>query len=141
MSETATPEKIDARTARNRIIRWFEEHEMNAFVTQDAGGGVRDTMCVYRGNSDPASEKRCAAGCLIPDDLYDPMMEGKSFCLGPEYWEKVRDLFTLDGVEFVRSAQNHHDGIVDEAFKMGIPASTEKFISLLREVPILEASS
>ena len=34
--------------------------------------GLDDNMCVYRND---AGEK-CAAGCLIPDELYDPKFEG-----------------------------------------------------------------
>lgn len=32
-----------------------------------------DSMCAYRGENG----LKCAIGCLIPDDLYDPKMEGQ----------------------------------------------------------------
>jgi hypothetical protein len=31
--------------------------------------------CVYRGNNDPNSDCRCAVGCLMPNEAYDPKFD------------------------------------------------------------------
>lgn len=64
-----------------------------------------DGDCVYRGDNDPTSPIRCAAGCLIPDDLYDPDWEGLcskniSFDFGA-------------AADFVLQAQTCHDAAFD----------------------------
>jgi len=73
-------------------------------------GGV----CYYRMDKDPESAARCAVGCLIPDDMYDPNWEGNS----------VYDLFTEfnnfgpilnikkddKSFNFLKEAQYDHDG-------------------------------
>ena len=45
------------------------------------------SSCVYRGPDNTA----CAAGCLIRDDLYDPIFEGHSVGYG---WEGLDDAIT-----------------------------------------------
>lgn len=59
--------------------------------------------CIYRGDENPASEVRCGIGCLMPDELYRPEMEGTAVgaffdddslpFLDPEYvpsWERLQ---------------------------------------------------
>lgn len=41
--------------------------------TQNAVSVRSDGGCAYRSGD---GEKKCAVGCLIPDDVYDPRMEG-----------------------------------------------------------------
>lgn len=51
---------------------------VNHLLTQNKRCSVEDVYytnglkCLYRGSSG----LKCAIGCLIPDDKYDPMMEG-----------------------------------------------------------------
>lgn len=39
------------------------------------GEGLEET-CVYRGNHDAHSDTRCAIGVCIPNNMYDPDLEG-----------------------------------------------------------------
>lgn len=63
--------------------------------------------CYYRHPED--SSRRCAVGCLIPDDLYDPTWEGVSAAVlfqqlgGP-------DFATFEAQAFLDRAQIAHDG-------------------------------
>lgn len=76
---------MDAPLTRADIIAKIREHfsEPGAqlayadsygetYQDPDAGSGV----CVYRMDGDPLSSVRCAMGVLIPDDRYEPIMEG-----------------------------------------------------------------
>jgi hypothetical protein len=70
--------------------------------------------CYYRLDKDPASSVRCAVGCLIPDDLYNPNWEGNSFYdlftefddFGPILNIKKDD----KAYDFLKEAQYDHDG-------------------------------
>jgi hypothetical protein len=46
----------------------FLDHE------PETGGKIRREVCAYRG----ADGTKCAVGCLIPDEKYDPLIEGTS---------------------------------------------------------------
>lgn len=71
---------------------------------------VDRTMCCYRG----AEGRQCNVGRLIPDELYDPRMEGYGasylFCA----WPDVAALFDPKDVQFVEHLQCIHDAAVDE---------------------------
>lgn len=65
--------------------------------------------CFYR----DAAGNKCAFGCLIPDDVYDPEMEGQvaHILLGSR--PALRDLFVNVNTEFIRAAQGAHDNAPD----------------------------
>lgn len=67
-------------------------------------GGVCGGVCAYRGDRDPASPRRCAAGCLLPDELYRPTME-----MQPVDELPVFKKFLGPAFDFVREAQGRHD--------------------------------
>ena len=64
--------------------------------------------CVYRGDDDPASPLRCAAGSIIPDEEYRPEFEGKSAL---SIWQAV-PTFRDSEIDrhFLTAAQEAHDG-------------------------------
>lgn len=64
--------------------------------------------CKYR---EPYSEKKCAAGCLIPDDKYDPHYEGMSVKGGDGATTPVGKLIASLGhdIDFVYELQTVHD--------------------------------
>ena len=68
--------------------------------------GLPTDRCVYRA----ANGDKCAAGHLIPDDLYDPKMEDKSFTGVSESFGTGCALgMDSSDVEFVRLLQIAHD--------------------------------
>lgn len=67
-------------------------------------------VCRYR----TSDGLKCAAGCLIPDDKYDPKMEGWAI-----NGEKVRTYlpqFVIDNIWLVVDLQKAHDSAGDETF-------------------------
>jgi len=58
--------------------------------------------CSYRGHNGT----KCAIGILIPDDKYDPNMEGAQIHSSP----RVRALFMESDLSFLYDIQNIHDG-------------------------------
>ena len=68
--------------------------------------GIPTDMCVYRA----ANGDKCAAGHLIPDDLYDPKMEDKTFIYVSKSFGTGCALgMDSSDVEFVGLLQNAHD--------------------------------
>ncbi|MER9178914.1 hypothetical protein [Mesorhizobium sp. M0767] len=59
--------------------------------------------CAYRGEGDT----KCAAGCLIPDDLYKPDMEGDS--VFHEDILTVMPTWFKENVNLIGALQNVHD--------------------------------
>jgi hypothetical protein len=74
----------------------------------DGGGYSATGICNYRdgkGNS-------CAVGCLIPDELYDPLMEGSGLMTNPKVQNVLTDLFgaVYSDFKFFQDLQLIHDG-------------------------------
>ena len=65
-------------------------------------------LCLYRA----ANGRRCAAGCLIPDDKYSPSLEGQSLEL--ESSTELRAILHEEGhdVGLVRQLQMIHDTVL-----------------------------
>lgn len=73
-------------------------------------GGSAYGSCVYRGDEDPKSPVRCAWGIHIPDDKYDPDMEGSSAYAVIERWELIPvDQRTNENFDFINRTQSLHD--------------------------------
>jgi len=70
-------------------------------TTPDNGNG-----CFYRDGKGNA----CAFGCLIPDEMYEPEMEGRSTDEVVTLWPEVRELFdeSVD-TAFLDELQSAHD--------------------------------
>lgn len=73
--------------------------------------GTIGDVCVYRGDHDASSPIRCAFGCLIPDELYDPEFDRGSFaadvCVS---YPEIADLFADDvSYEWLNNLQRIHD--------------------------------
>lgn len=68
-----------------------------------------DDGCLYRKDQTPACKCRCAAGLLIPDEQYDPAMEGRFVS-----FKAVRSAISIpDGMTFedLCVVQRTHDRI------------------------------
>lgn len=63
--------------------------------------------CLYRG----PNGLKCAAGILIPEELYDSTMEGGSFNFVIENYPEVEKLLDLkpDGINLILDLQSMHD--------------------------------
>lgn len=68
--------------AYNKIRAWFTRPTAKFGYNQNEGD-EREGMCVYRGNGKAGSRTRCAVGCVLPNELYSPDMEGMAFGLEP----------------------------------------------------------
>lgn len=70
MNQMTTQETFDT------VFRHLVKQGRRSMTTQASYGENRDTeRCSYRGKGGTS----CAIGCLIPDELYSPDIEGKSF--------------------------------------------------------------
>ena len=66
-------------------------------------------LCLYRA----ANGRKCAVGCLIPDDKYSPALEGQSLDL-PDSSQDLRAILEQEGhdVKLVRQLQLVHDTVL-----------------------------
>lgn len=62
-------------------------------------------MCAYRA----ADGSKCAAGCLIPDELFELKMEGKHWGCVVENNSELYRLFSEDQHRLIRGLQTLHD--------------------------------
>ena len=69
---------------------------------------MSDSICRYRYNG-----LSCSVGCLIPDDLYNPKMEGKSVNKLLQYYPKLKKHFDLqtEGLALLVHLQDIHDSV------------------------------
>ena len=58
-----------AQQVFNRVWKWF--------IIDKHKPAINESSCVYRGNLDPRSPLRCGIGCVLPDALYSPELEGR----------------------------------------------------------------
>lgn len=89
--------------------------EQGARSVQEIGGRRRPYMCNYRG----ARGLSCAVGCLIPDALYDPSMEGDRAddAVGPMGPHSDRFDYLHGAMPLLRSLQEVHDEVGPLAWK------------------------
>lgn len=68
---------------------------------------LRGRKCAYRGDDGT----KCAAGCLIPDDLYSPKLEGWSVCKSSTLDNPVPGIISGLGhdLDLVEALQGAHD--------------------------------
>lgn len=123
---TTTNEVLDA------VKEYFSRPGAVLAANMDAEDG--EVRCVYRGDNDPASPVRCAIGCLIPDELYNPDWEGYSACaVLPTLVENgviAADLATGGHCYFFDMLQAAHDDLVTEG--QGVERFLER-LEMLRE--------
>jgi hypothetical protein len=78
-------------------------------LAAQGGKSMLGPRCRYRADGG----KKCAIGCLIPDDYYEPEMEGLSVAMR-RVRRGLKDLLELDGdnderLDILRSLQLCHD--------------------------------
>lgn len=106
----------DIHTAYQAIVEHFSregaEYAIRESRSSDpVSGSFNERMCVYRMDEDPSSPIRCAFGVLIPDDKYNPAMEGEA-AIGI----LISDAYGLEDLaadqatrKFIATAQGSHD--------------------------------
>lgn len=94
------PPLANTQEAYEKIFRWFSQ------PNAEFGYSASTSQCFYRDDKDRFSSKRCAIGCLIPDDLYTPELEGY---LANGVATKLYDLFKNVNSSFLTEAQRTHD--------------------------------
>lgn len=72
-----------------------------------------DSMCAYRNSKG----QRCAIGCLIPDDVYSPKMEGQRIGSLMYDYPRLRDLFAGTDGNLLYTLQVLHDRYEPETWK------------------------
>jgi hypothetical protein len=83
--------------AFDKVWQWF--------VVEGHGPSVNDQgSCMYRG----IGGAKCAAGVLIPDDIYEPAMEGKTIWRVVDMFKKLVPLLG-SGTPFISDLQRVHD--------------------------------
>ena len=89
----------------------IRRHFSRRYVLFGAGPSPKGlgTVCLYRGDGDPANDTRCAVGCLIPNDLYDPAMESVGVLDLIDNFGVLQGYFYGVDTGFLRAAQTLHD--------------------------------
>ena len=78
--------------------------------TNRDGTPLYDDRCRYRGDGGC----KCAAGFLIPDPVYDPLMEGSLFGAiynDPRFYELQKLSLSSPAIRLVEKLQSIHDGV------------------------------
>ncbi|HSW91517.1 MAG TPA: hypothetical protein VLG09_02635 [Candidatus Saccharimonadales bacterium] len=87
----------------NKIqIEYFSREGAKLAKGDNIGVG---TICYYRG---PDGSK-CAIGCAIPDELYDPRMEDKVVDMIMDEWDNIHELFADVDKTYLYESQQAHD--------------------------------
>ena len=86
----------------DEIIAHFSKPEADYGLNGDYG------QCVYRG----PNNKRCAIGCLIPDEIYDPVWDLEILVIKELMDDNyLPNLFSKEiDIDFLISLQDLHDG-------------------------------
>ena len=104
-------------------------------LTQNAKSmrfGLRNgKQCAYRGDDG----LKCAIGCLIPDDKYDPIIEGAAPCFIAGFKDAsinaLAEILISVGIEtrdfiFVRRLQYIHDSVSPERWRDALAAYADE---------------
>lgn len=98
-------------------------------ITQGAQA-METEECRYR----TSDGKRCAVGCLIPDELYSPKFEGKNAWAMLDMDQKLRahiGIETNADYDFLGELQRIHDGNLPDAW-----AGLLRFLASLHSLAI-----
>lgn len=119
---------------REKVIEHFSKPDavMGYVKNPDAETAEEiDGKCVYRGDGDPASPVRCAFGCLIPDEIYNPNWDlngGKISAYLFSHSDALQDLFSSEDQGEIRNLQSLHDSMANSGHS---PAEFVEEVKLL----------
>lgn len=100
---------MTTQEAYEQIRNWFSREGAVFGVKRSGNKEMGGSMCVYRLDGDVKSPVRCAAGCLIPDELYSPDFENVVIDSLLTTAEPLRNFFKNVNVRFLTHAQSLHD--------------------------------
>lgn len=91
-------------------------------------------ICRYRLHGRAKDATRCAAGVLIPDELYSPELEGLS-CGDAPVSKVLREAgYTRADIQFLNGLQDCHDHAAGGACALTRQEQQERMIQNLREL-------
>jgi hypothetical protein len=99
---------VTTQDAYDRMRAWFTQPDVvmaygpSPSFPDDRGA---DTNCLYRA----PNGGRCAIGCLIPNELYNPEMEGSAITALYGFNDTIDALFKDADIDFLMRAQDAHD--------------------------------
>lgn len=82
-------------------------------ATQGRRARSGDDICVYRNSSGLS----CAAGCLIPNELYDRGMEGDTINNLVERYPKLKEYLGEENIEMIHDLQHIHDTLYTNLYE------------------------
>lgn len=81
----------------------------NHFIVNETLPGMDVSgACAYKAGEEPNCRK-CAVGILIPDELYEPEMEGEPASTLVTSWDSLIPLFSQIPEDFIDDLQHAHD--------------------------------
>lgn len=92
----------------DRVLNHLRTQRVASFGTDPRLSAPQIEVCLYRG---PANTT-CAVGCLIPDDLYDPDMEGQNIGTLARAFPELLELFPREQHILLNSLQYMHDSLM-----------------------------
>ncbi len=101
-------EKLTSQTAFNKIANHLIEQGCPA---------LDDCKCKYRLTLLEGKILKCAIGCLIPDNLYHPDMEGKRVGTLFGTYPKLKELLNQVKYQLLFDLQDVHDSGIPENWK------------------------
>jgi hypothetical protein len=96
-----TQQEVFNKVARHLIL----QNKQSTGIYKDIDGGGK-FGCMYRGDNG----LMCAAGCVIPDELYSPDIENTCFSALCYSDARYQELFNNESVRLVTDLQIIHDG-------------------------------
>lgn len=96
---------MNNQEAFNKIWQHFVVNKAPPSFADYAGRGI---ACAYRGENGAM----CAVGCLIPDEMYTPHIEGnaiKSIIENNHHFPKITNFLSNVDVKFLEVCQRAHD--------------------------------
>jgi hypothetical protein len=92
-------------------------------IMRQAEYGIPKPACAYRA----ADGSTCAIGCLIPDDIFQPGMEGLRVQTLMVYYESIRDLFANNDASLLGTLQVLHDNYPVSTWKSELAATARMY--------------
>jgi hypothetical protein len=101
---------LTTQDAYEQMRKWFSDPR------HEAGWDPDHKRCVYRGDEGAKSQKRCAVGCIMPDDLYDADLDagfGVRISEMRDYTDALQSFFDGIDIDFLIEAQDAHDAMAE----------------------------
>lgn len=91
-------------------------------------GNVAKSSCKYK----TSDGRKCSIGRHIPDDVYDPIIEGNSI-IGGMVTKRIPSNILELGIEFLQEIQQLHD-CDDNWYKLGLSSLGEENVGRIMDI-------